>query len=273
MIAPWSPYTDHNPVEVIIKVGKQWQPRGSLTHPEIRPDIAKMKGAGAPATALRSQWVEKVEQRLRQLDAEPDWDAICDICRRTAVEVCGILHFHKGAPWLRVHGEDIRQMDQRIAQAQREYRQARSNQDAPAMVRTRHGLRLLRKNKAWQLKQWEIEWLQTKADEANRVLGTPDATHVFRIVKDLVAAVGKPRGDSGFRSAGSQAEVESWKDHFEAIQAGTGDVNPTVWADVSSRPVSMDLDGLPTWEEYLRAISNMRLGKAGGEDTMLAEYL
>ena len=33
------------------------------------------------------------------------------------------------------------------------------------------------------------------------------------------------------------------------------------------------LDDPPSWEEYLRAIKEMRLGKAGGEDTMLAEYI
>lgn len=30
---------------------------------------------------------------------------------------------------------------------------------------------------------------------------------------------------------------------------------------------------MATWEEYLKAVEDMKLGKAGGEDTMLAEYL
>lgn len=84
----------------------------------------------------------------------------------------------------------------------------------------------MRKEKFWQLKEWEVAWLRRKADEANRVLTGcyPRVSHC----KDLVAAVGQPVGDGSRRMAGSQAEVESWKDHFEAIQAGIGDVNPSV---------------------------------------------
>ena len=270
---PWSPYTDHNPVEAVIRVGKQWQPRGSPTHTEVRPDVAKMRGAGHSALDLRSQWVTKVEQRLQALDTQPNWDLICDICRRTAVEVCGILHYHKGAPWLRTHGDEIGSMDQTIAAAQAADRTARRHGDHQEMARCRHQLQLVRKQKLWKIKAWEVEWLQQKADEANRVLGTPDATHVFRIVKDLIAAVGKPVGDGGRKMAASQEEVEAWKDHFAAIQAGIGEVNPNIWPDITSRPECHELDSKPTWEEYIKAVQDMKLSKAGGEDMMLAEYL
>lgn len=66
-------------------------PVGSTpTHSEVRPDVSKMRGN----------------------------------CRRTAVEVCGILHYHKGAPWLRTHGDEIQTFDCRIAAAQQADRAA-----------------------------------------------------------------------------------------------------------------------------------------------------
>lgn len=53
--------------------------------------------------------------------------------------------------------------------------------------------------------------------------------------------------------------------NFEALQAGSGSVHPSVWQHVSKRP--------PHREEFQRVIRNMRVGKAGGDDCTVAEYL
>ena len=50
---PWSPYTDHNPVEVVLRHGKVWTPRGRTSQ--------------APAREIRNAWVAAVEQRLANL--------------------------------------------------------------------------------------------------------------------------------------------------------------------------------------------------------------
>ena len=49
---------------------------------------------------------------------QPTWETICQICGRVALEVCGILKLHKGAPWLRYRGNIIQQLDHGIRQAQ-----------------------------------------------------------------------------------------------------------------------------------------------------------
>ena len=60
-----------------------------------------------------------VESRLRDLRSELDpstdanliWDAICQICRSTALEVCGVLQEYKGAPWLQHHAREALELD------------------------------------------------------------------------------------------------------------------------------------------------------------------
>jgi hypothetical protein len=141
------------------------------------------------------------------------------------------------------------------------------------MRQCRAALKNARKAKAQQIRTWETTWLSQKAEEANRVMGTPASTKVFQLVKELIAAVGKGNRDGGRIQAGSPAEVEEWKDHFQAIQQGIGDVDDTIWPDISQRETATFLDDPPSWEEFVRAIRDMRLGKAGGEDCMLAEYL
>ena len=270
---PWSPYTDHNPVELILKIGKQWCPSMSFEARTQTPDIARMRGTTPEATALRREWMDKVETRLQSLMDQPHWETICQICRGVALEVCGILKLHKGAPWLRYHGNVIKQLDQAIRQAQEADRQARHTGDPQRMQQCRRQLNTARRDKLQQIRTWETEWLSQKAEEANRTLDTPAATNIFQLVKELISAVGKGSRDGGQAHAGSPAEVEAWKDHFQAIQQGIGEVDDSIWPDISQRPIDTSLDDPPSWEEFLRAIKEMRLGKAGGEDTMLAEYI
>ena len=41
------------------------------------------------------------------------------------------------------------------------------------------------------------------------------------------------------------AEVEAWKDHFQAIQQGIGEVDDRIWPDISQRPIDTSLDDPP----------------------------
>ena len=271
--APWSPYTDHNPVELILRVGKLWVPSRAQAQGSDLPDIRQMSGPSAEATERRLRWVAKVESLLSSFSEEPNWEQICELCRQVAVEVCGIIHLHQGAPWLRIHGTQIKAMDRAILQAQQWDRQARSAGDPLQAQRARSNLRQARKQKARQIKLWEVEWLSQKAEEANRTINTSATSNVFRLVQDLVFAVGKGHKDGGRAHAGSPAEVEAWKDHFQAIQQGIGEVDDSIWADITSRDADISLNDTPTWEEFLKAIGDMRLGKAGGDDLMLGEYL
>lgn len=271
--APWSPYTDHNPIELLLRVGKQWCPPMAMESKTANPDVAKLRGDTAEARELCQQWVNKVETRLQALAIQPNWDMICQICRGVAVEICGILKLHKGAPWLRYHGNTIQQLDHNIRQAQMADRQARRNGDIQQMQQCRRSLQNARRVKLQQIRNWETTWLSQKAEEVNRTLDSPVSTTIFNLVKELISAVGKGYRDGSKAQAGSPAEVEAWKDHFQAIQQGIGEVDDSIWPDISSRPLAIELADPLSWEEYLRAIKEMRLGKAGGEDAMLAEYI
>ena len=89
VVAPWSAYTDHNPVELILRVGKHWCSHTVLPKKQGMPDVAKMRGQEPEATALRNQWVSKLEDKLANYAGTPHWEEICTLCRETAIEICG----------------------------------------------------------------------------------------------------------------------------------------------------------------------------------------
>lgn len=92
------------------------------------------------------------------------------------------------------------------------------------MQQCRRQLNMACRAKLQQICTWEAEWLSQKAEEANRTLDTPVSTTVFQLFKELISTVGERFRDGSKAHAGSPAEVEVWKDHFQAIQKGIGDV-------------------------------------------------
>ena len=164
-------------------------------------------------------------------------------------------------------------MDQNIAEAKRKDRAAVTSGDEDEMRQARVELRRARRRKTTAMREWEVQWLKAKAEEANELAEKPNASLVFGVVRELTRGATRKKGDGGVFVGLNQQEVEAWKEHFCAIQAGRGDILEEVWQDVENRDVYMDLDDPPSREEVRRAIKAMKLGKAGGEDAMVAEYL
>lgn len=95
--------------------------------------------------------------------------------------------------------------------------------------------------------------------------------HCLRFIGSW-ALTGK-KTSAGTKQRASEEEVEAWKNHFEDLQKGKEKVNERVWQAITVIPTNSELGARPTRDEVRRAINKMKLGKAGGEDEMLAEYL
>eukprot|EP00439_Symbiodinium_sp_Y106_P041295 s3671_g5.t1 len=78
----------------------------------------------------------------------------------------------------------------------------------------------------------EVAWLKTKAEEANELVHRPNASMVFKVVKELTKGIPRKRTDGGTLQGMNQREVETWKEHFQTIQSGRGEVSEDVWEDM-----------------------------------------
>ncbi|CAE7261281.1 unnamed protein product [Symbiodinium sp. CCMP2592] len=278
---PWTPYTDHNPVECILRVGKWWAPKTARNSSAQRPDLDALRGSGPTAVELREKWQALVERRLRdlrlELEQEPNatqkWKTVCRICRSAALEVCGILVEFKGAPWLQQHAREALELDAAIREAKLRDEAARAQEDPQVAADFRRRLQATRREKTLTVRRWKEAWLRDRAHAADALIGTPDAFGVFKIVKQILGAVKPGKKDGGRKRASTNAEVDAWKEHFARIQAGKGEVPERVWEDVAGLEEWTELNDEPTWEEMQRAIREMKTGKAGGDDRMLAEFL
>ena len=83
-----------------------------------------------------------------------------------------------------------------------------------------------------ECREWEVAWLKTKAEEANELVHRPNASMVFKVVKELTKGIPRKRTDGGTLQGMNQREVETWKEHFQTIQSGRGEVSEDVWEDM-----------------------------------------
>lgn len=251
---------------------------------EDKPDVRKLRGNTEEASNLRHMWQNRVEEALHTFQTQsPDhtptdkWEAICRICRDAAVQVCGILEQTHSQPWLQGRDQDIQLLDQIIRHARAEDKRIRTNPDGLSPALKRRKRRLLneaRENKRNMFTQWETEWLDHKAEQADQAAAHGHMGTVFQIIRELSQAKEHRRRFGLRRQDNPTEEAEAWKLHFEAIQSGVGQVPDTVWADVQPQQQDQqELDQPPTWEEFLRAIRDMQCGKAPGADLFMTEYL
>ena len=105
------------------------------------------------------------------------------------MEVCGVLHSGKGAPWLRRRDQEIQAMDQAIVRAKQADTVALEHGTREDWRRARHALQLACKHKVYTHGEWETARLSHKAAEAKAALGTCWVTDVFKLVKELRQAV------------------------------------------------------------------------------------
>ena len=283
---PWSEYTDHNPVEITLRHGKMWGHHTPKRPSPPKPDVARMRGMSTEATRLRHLWVNEVETRLAALSQElptleARWEQISSICRDTAVQICGVLQKRVGAPWMFGREEEIKQLDQHIAQARAADRHIQHNplnldpvEFQTQKRRKRLDLRQARKYKRDQLHTWEMQWINAQAQMADNAAARHDMGLVFKVVKELANVEDSQRRFGRRTERHPEDAAEAWKHHFQQIQAGAGIGPEHVWADIL--PVESNADWLctpPSHEEILKAIRDMEYGRVPGADMFMAEYL
>ena len=66
---------------------------------------------------------------------------------------------------------------------------------------------------------------------------------------------------------------EAWKKHFENVSKDEGQVAETVWAGIPERETAEWMGQEPGEDELEEALRKMKVGRAGGADEVVVEYL
>ena len=119
----WTPYTDHSPVEITIKIAP---PKGYQKQPTLPPRPATHKGRGKSngAITLRQQYSEAIQQQLDAGNQTSNWTDLAQLLKDTATQIFGITENKRGKPWFLGRQAEINNLNQQVSRAKAHLLQA-----------------------------------------------------------------------------------------------------------------------------------------------------
>ncbi|CAK9042446.1 Caroteno-chlorophyll a-c-binding protein [Durusdinium trenchii] len=274
--ASWLEYTDHNPVELMWKIGKDWKAEARSKESELsRPDVLRLLGSSTEAQTLRLQYANAVTSALETVHGQRlDWDAVAMIMKDTALRLLGPCPRREFRPWLRGKERELHELENRVHRLEIQLHQARrdaSGSEHSLLSQRRSASRELQKQK----RRWEAQWWDELADQANTAGQRNNSFAFWQVCRQLGLRDSGQLVSSGKRTvAHPEVDREAWKHFLSQIQSGPGEVDPSVWDHV---PVISEVDDQlaspPSWNEFRQALRSMNPGRRGGMDDITVELI
>ena len=272
----WLAFTDHNPIEMEWKIGKDWTLlKPHPNNPCSRPDVLRMLGSSIEAKTLRSKYSEAVTNALSCLDGSSlNWDAVADVMKTCALRILGPVPPRHPLPWLKGKEREIKELSNQVHLAELNLKQARLSNanDLDQLLQAR---RTASRSLSKQKQRWEAQWWDDLADKAQQAGDANDEFTFWQVCKTL-----------GFRDTRTfhqvakstvpqpELEREAWKAFLADIQKDAGNVHPSVWEHVpESSSLATELSLPPSRKEFNLALSKMHLGRRGGIDDVTVELI
>ena len=280
-IDDWTSYTDHNPVEMTVKLAP---PKG-LHQPRnlpARPATYKGRGTNPQAMALRSQYHHAINQKIQDNAPHQTWDEIATLLTQTAEATFGTTQQQSGKPWFVGRQAEIRILNNQVSTAKQHFTDcthaARSQPNNVAihnqLQQAKRQLHTIKRMKRRQLTQWERQYWHTVGQQAEAAEARGDTYVLYSLMSKLkVRKANNTKSSLKRITCNPFAEAESWKEHFSNIQNGAIPVADRVWNSVPQNPTTTWLNETPTIPELTRALAKMKIGKAPGDDGVTVEML
>ena len=275
--APWLAHTDHEPIEMLLRIRKDWVAEAlAREREESRPDVVRFLGKSDEAFRLRKEYAKQISEELCSVSGNKlDWDVLSDVMKKTALRVVGKARpSFVSRPWLRGKERELEDLESRVHVLEERLRDARrlGSSDVDILLRDR---RLASQNLRKAKRRWEACWWDDLAEQANQAGMEKDDASFWRICKMLGFREGN-RVSLGVRRTVAEAHAsrEEWRSFLSGIQSGRGDVNDAVWEFIPEAEQLHDCLALPpSLEEFKLALKKMQFGKRGGCDDITVELI
>ena len=271
--APWLEHTDHDPVEMLFRRGKDWagEAKGRLEVASSRPDVLRFLGCSAEAAEPRVRYAKQVSLALEQLTASHmDWEVVAQVMKQAALKVVGPTPKRHSKPWLKGKETEIACLESKVHVCEEALRKSRSagSPQVEVLLHRRQASQALRSAK----RRWEACWWDDLAAKANHAGQDGNDFQFWQVCRQLEGE----RNRHGCRRtvANVDQDREAWKIFLHGIQADQGAVSVAVWQYVPEAPhVCQALADIPNKQEFDNALKSMKFGKRGGLDHITVELI
>ena len=274
--APWLAYTDHDPVELSLRVGKDWLgERRSQQSSETRPHVLRFLGSSREASELRTQYAEVVCKELESLSGtRVDWDLVAGVMKRSAIKVVGLTPKRHAKPWLQGKESELVALETAVRNQELSVRTARREgaADLQPLIDAR---RVASSNLRSAKRRWEACWWDDLAAQANLAGSSGNDFAFWQVCKQLGLRESETTRTGCKRTCSNlEKEREAWKSFLHDIQADEGAVAEEVWEHIPvADAIHESLATLPSRSEFNAALAKMKFGKRGGDDDVTVELV
>ena len=112
-VIAWSPYTDHEPVEMVIRHKHRWKRQQQKEQSSPVPNHRGLTGNDPVVTARRKYFVQLINERLAVVE-HPTWQQICYILKEAGLLAAGPKQKPHQIPWLRGHEDDKKRLEKEV---------------------------------------------------------------------------------------------------------------------------------------------------------------
>ena len=265
-VVAWGPYTDHEPVEIVIRFKTVWK-KPVLMERAAVPDYGRLHGNSKEAVELGKELAMALDNAMGNIEETP-WEEVCNVSMEEALKVLGARPKPHPRPWMRGREQDKDLLDEDVHRKQGEDRNARNSGDEEAKTKARKELRGAQKERKKKLKEWETSYWRELGVRATEASHRGDLGEMHRILKELrVRGHTKAKDGGKCTVADVEKEREAWKVHFEAVSKTRGEVAERVWENIpKAKGKAGWLGEPPTTIELNKCVSQTKAKRAPGAD-------
>ena len=213
---------------------------------------------------LQSELSKRIEQvTFCKGETEENWAKLRDEVDSAAWETIDVLKKHH-QDWFDDNDTEIQGL---LAEKYAAHKAWLADKPSDAKRDRFHSLRgKLQK----QLRCMKDKWWKRKAEEVQGYADSKNAKLFYSSLKEVYGpsqrSAAPIRNLQGELLTNNEAINKRWSEHFEQLLNRPSSIDPSVIEEIPERPLSTELDDLPTENEVEEAIKELQCGKAAGPD-------
>ena len=218
--------SDHKPVEIKLKVTPIKPQTKKLMKMKQKNRQPNIKWERLMDDECANQFQEKTSERVEKCLNENggmDWNLVEKILRETALEVCG-KKTSQVNPWMEEHHTEVEKLKENIREGLRkrnEIKRKATDEYDQSLIEAREELRQARRAYKNQLKEWEEQWWDQKAEECRIACEEGKMRVMYDLLKQL-----QRRGEYNNAKNLLLFSEETFKEHLEKITKERFEGNP-----------------------------------------------
>ena len=225
-------------------------------------------------TSRKKNYQDALRQNLSKMSDSPDpllfWDELKSVILETSKETIGFSVNKKNKDWFDPRNPALQLL---IAKKRSAHQAVLSSPNCPLK---KEAYRITCSHLQRKLREIKDTWWTNLAKKIQLYADAGDYRSFYQALKAVYGPTFKSEtpllsADGTMLLSDRESILERWSDHFQTLFSPKSQVHDSTLSCIPQRTVKMELDEPPTMDETVKAINQLKNGKAAGVDGLPPE--